>query len=199
MNLTKETVKPAITTSRNTAVQEENFQIPPLTRAWDRAPMIKFLREEKFKEAIEFLRGLPEESKADADTQLLLAVLLTNIGDLSQAEKVCEHLLKLDELNTGAHYLLALCRERAGDRKAAIEHDHAAVRLDAAFAMPHLHIGLLAKHFADVQTAKREFGQALTLLAREHASRILLFGGGFTREALTQFCCAELRTCGANS
>jgi chemotaxis protein methyltransferase CheR len=94
---------------------------------------------------------------------------------------------------------MALCREHAGDRDAAVEHDKAASYLDAAFAMPHLHLGLMAKRSADVETARRELGQALPLLDREDASRILLFGGGFTREALIEFCRLELRACGGGA
>ena len=169
--------------------------VAPPAIAWDRAPAIKLLREERFAEAIELLRGLPPGPKADQDVQLLLAVLLTNRGDLSEAERVCLHLLNLDELNAGAHYLMALCREHAADRDSAKRHDQAAIYLDSAFAMPHLHQGLIAKRSADLETAKRELGHALTLLAREDPARILLFGGGFSREALSEICRAELRAC----
>lgn len=167
--------------------------------AWDRTVAIELLRREKYSEAMELLRALPAESKADPDAQLLIAVLLTNGGDLPEAEKVCRHVLSLDELSAGAHYLIALCREHAGDQVGAVQHDQTAAYLDPAFAMPHLHLGLVAKRSADVETARRELGRALPLLDREDASRILLFGGGFTREALVEFCRAELRACGGAS
>lgn len=177
--------------------------VPPLSAsrppAWDRAVAIELLQREKYSEAMELLCGLPAESKADPDAQLLIAVLLTNGGQLPEAEKVCRHVLNLDELNAGAHYLMALCREHAGDQVGAVRHDQTAAYLDSAFAMPHLHLGLVAKRSADVETARRELGLALPLLDREDASRILLFGGGFTREALVKFCRAELRTCGGSS
>jgi len=169
---------------------------PPVP-AWDRTLAIELLREEKFAQATELMRGLPAESSSDPDAQLLLAVLLTNRGSLSEAEKVCERLLALDELNAGAHYLMALSREHAGDRAAAIEHDRTAVYLDSAFAMPHLHLGLLAKRSGQKDTAKGELTRAMALLAREDASRIFLFGGGFTRETLAEFCRTELLACGA--
>jgi chemotaxis protein methyltransferase CheR len=198
-SLTEEGSKAAIGGSENVVMQATNSHIPLPSPACDRTLAIELLRKERFTEATDLLRALPPESKADPDTQLLLGALLTNSGQLPEAEKVCERLLKLDELNAGAHYLIALCREHAGDRSAAIEHDHAAVYLDSVFAMPHLHIGLIAKRSADVETAKRELGQALTLLAREDASRMLLFGGGFSREALAEFCRTELRACGGGS
>jgi chemotaxis protein methyltransferase CheR len=91
---------------------------------------------------------------------------------------------------------MALCREHAGDRDGAIEHDQAAVYLDSAFAMPHLHMGLVAKRSGNLDTARSELTRAVALLAREDTSRILLFGGGFTREALADLCRTELRGCG---
>ncbi len=45
--------------------------------------------------------------------------------------------------------------------------------------------------------AQQELQQALTLLEREDAARILLFGGGFGRDALAQLCRAELKNAGA--
>jgi chemotaxis protein methyltransferase CheR len=195
-NLTQEKNGPPIGGSGSTSRHSSRSKAAPTVPLWDRAVAIELLRKERFAEAMELLRVLPAESKADPDTQLLLAVLLTNGGDLLEAEKVCLHVLQLDELNAGAHYLMALCREHAGDREAAVEHDEAATYLDSAFAMPHLHLGLVAKRSADAETARRELGRALPLLDQEDASRILLFGGGFTRKALVEFCRAELRACG---
>jgi chemotaxis protein methyltransferase CheR len=195
-DLTQGSAGPTVSAAGGTATQNANSQSSPRTPDGDRTPAIELLRKERFAEAMELLQALPAESQADPDTQLLLAVLLTNRGDLPQAQKVCQQVLELDELNAGAHYLMALCREHAGDRDGAIEHDQAATYLDSAFAMPHLHLGLVAKRAADLQTARRELAHALPLLAREDASRILLFGGGFTRGALVDFCRAQLHACG---
>jgi len=64
--------------------------------------------------------------------------------------------------------------------------------------MPRLHLGLLARRAGDRAAARRELGQALVLLNREDASRLLLFGGGFNREALTALCRSALRHCGGS-
>jgi chemotaxis protein methyltransferase CheR len=122
--------------------------------------------------------------------------LLTHSGNLTAAENVSAQLLAQDELNTGAHYLLALCRESAGDRQGALDHDQAAIYLDPSFAMPRLHLGLMARRAGDWEGAQRELSQALLLLKREDASRLLLFGGGFGREALIGLCRAELDSAG---
>jgi chemotaxis protein methyltransferase CheR len=165
-------------------------------RMWDLGPVLEAVRQERFSEALELIRSLPPDSHEDPDALLLRAVLLTNHGRLDESEEVCSRLLALDELNAGAHYLMALCREHAGDSASAIEHGQAAIYLDASFAMPHLHLGIMARRSGDAATAQHELGQALILLAGEDASRLLLFGGGFSRDTLQQLCRTELRAAG---
>lgn len=155
-----------------------------------------FLRQERFDDALKAISALPQGAAADSDAMLLQAVVRANTGDLSGAEQVCGQLLARDEMRPGAHYLMAVCQERRGDRLSAAEHDQAAIYLEPAFAMPHLHLGLLAKRLGDAATARRELEEARALLGQEEASRILLFGGGFTREALIRFCEAQLERCG---
>jgi chemotaxis protein methyltransferase CheR len=157
---------------------------------------LEFVKQERFADALELLGRLPATSEQDPDVLLLRAALLTHSGDLSAAERASARLLERDELNTGAHYLIALCRESAGDRRGAVEHDQAAIYLDAAFAMPRLHLGLMARRAGDRETARTELSHALVLLKREDASRLLLFGGGFGRDALIALCRAELDSAG---
>jgi hypothetical protein len=52
--------------------------------------------------------------------------------------------------------------------------------------------------------ARAYFGElplehALSLFDREDSARILLFGGGFTRDALVESCRSELRACGGDA
>jgi chemotaxis protein methyltransferase CheR len=172
---------------------------PPAASARpDLAPVIESLQRERFSEALGLWHALPSASVTDPEALLLRAALLTHSGQLATAESVCAELLALDDLNAGAHYLLALCREGAGDRTAAIDHDQVAVYLDPAFAMPRLHMGLLARRAGQRDVARRELGMALPLLQREDASRLLLFGGGFNRDTLAALCRAELSAAGAD-
>ena len=154
------------------------------------------LRAERFGEALELLEDLPEAQTSDPDMQLLRAVLMLNSGAREEAERACREILARDELNAGAHYLFALSREQEGDRKGAMDHDQIAAYLDPAFAMPRLHMGLFSRRAGELAEARRLLERALELLAREDSSRILLFGGGFSRAALEQLCRAELRGCG---
>ena len=59
--------------------------------------------------------------------------------------------------------------------------------------MPQLHLGLLARRAGDLDEARNGLNRALELLRREDTSRLLLFGGGFTRDGLIALCQAELR------
>jgi chemotaxis protein methyltransferase CheR len=119
-------------------------------------------------------------------------VLLTHAGLLTQAEAVCRRLLAIDELSAAAHYVLALCREGTGDLGGAVHHDRIAVYLDPRFAMPRLHLGLLARRAGDLSTMHHELNHAVALFESEGSSRLLLFGGGFGREALVALCHAEM-------
>ncbi|HZP41986.1 MAG TPA: CheR family methyltransferase [Candidatus Binatia bacterium] len=181
-------------TARRPRPPEPPAGAPPAPATLARA--LALLREERFAEAVDAVRALPPALVVDPDAQLLLAVLLTNSGELSEAEEVCRRLLERDELHAGAHYVLALCRQQAGDSRAAVDHDQTAAYLDPGFAMPHVHLGLIARRAGDLVTARRELEQASTLLRYDDPARILLFGGGFTRETLVALCRAELAACG---
>jgi chemotaxis protein methyltransferase CheR len=156
---------------------------------------LDLLRKEQFSDALAVVHSLPVQSARDPDVLLLRAVLLTHSGRLAEADDACRRLLEVDELNAGAHYLLALCSESRGDRQGANEHDQIAAYLDPGFAMARLHQGLLARRAGQADIARRELGQALILLEREDSSRLLLFGGGFAREALIGLCRSELVAC----
>jgi chemotaxis protein methyltransferase CheR len=161
-------------------------------RPWDISLVLRLLREERFTDALGLVEALPPEAVNDPEVLLLRAVLLTHSGRFADAERACERLLSLDHLHAGAHYLLALCREGSGDTSGAVYHDQVAVYLDPGFAMPHVHLGVLGRRTDDRVTARREFEQAIMLLQREDTSRILLFGGGFSRDALVALCRTEL-------
>ncbi len=154
------------------------------------------LRRERFTDALRLIGSLPSEFNRDPDALLLHAILLTNSGRLDASEEVCSRLLALDDLNAAAHHVMALCREHSGDSSGAVEHDQTAIYLDAGFAMPHLHLGMIAKRQGDRRTARRELAQASALLSCEEPSRILLFGGGFSRAALLEFCRAQMASVG---
>ena len=180
----------SLTSAATSAADDRRRRAP---RVWDLAPAVELLREERYDDALALLDELPTESAHNADVLILRAVLLTHRGELAAAESTCREVLVIDELNAGAHYLMALCREGAGDLRGAEDHDLTAGYLDPSFAAPRLHLGLLARRSGDLAAARRHLEQAVVLLEREDASRLLLFGGGFSRDALLDLCRSELR------
>jgi chemotaxis protein methyltransferase CheR len=157
------------------------------------------MKQERFTAALAALGTGPLEDETDTDVLILRAVLLVSSGDSARAEEVCERVLALDELNAEAHYVKALCREHAGDLGSAASQDHYALYLDATFAMPRLHLGLMARRAGDLDAARRELSRAVALLAAEDGPRLLMLGGGFGREALVELARAELRACGGTT
>lgn len=179
--------------SMNGAVAvEAAAPLPPPAVRRDLSQSLELLRHERFAEALATLQEQSPVSSGDPAALLLRAALLTQQGSVADAELVCHELLRLDDLNAGAHYLLALCLEGRGQNQGAIEHDQIAVYLDAGFAMPHLHLGLMARRRHDGDVARHELAQALALLETEDPARLLLFGGGFNRGALLALCRTEL-------
>jgi chemotaxis protein methyltransferase CheR len=176
-------------------VARSNASAPPTARDNVRNA-IELFGDERYEEARALVDGLSPDDAREPGVLLLRAALLTHSGALADAESACLDLLSADELNAGAHYLLALCREGVGDTLGAMEHDHIAAYADPGFAMPRLHLGLLARRAGDRENARRELGHALILLQREEPSRLLLFGGGFGRDALVALCRTEFITCG---
>lgn len=166
----------------------ESAPSPP----WDLRAAITLMQNERYADALATMKELPAAAERDVDVLLLRAVLLTHVGELDQAAQACLDILELDGLNASAQYVLALCHEAAGDLRAAQERDLLATHLDADFAMPHLHLGLLARRRGDAANARRELEHAAMLLQREEPARLLLFGGGFGRSALLSLCRAEL-------
>lgn len=152
----------------------------------------QLFREERFDEAMQTIKHFSTEKNADTDVQILTAIIHINKGELKEAEEICKSILVNDELNAGAHYIVALCCENSGREAESIHHNQASLYLDSNFAMPRLHLGLIYKKMNKLDIAKQELSQAILLLEKEDASRILMFGGGFSRKALIQFCQAEL-------
>lgn len=176
---------------------------PPSRRFHDRKTLdlsvvLDLLHREQFSDALDQVRGLPPDAARDPEAMLLEAVLLASRGDFSDADEVCQRLLQLDELNAGAHYVLALCNAGAGRRDRSVHHDRVAVYLDPGFAMPRLHLGLMLRREGDRKAARVELGHAHSLLEREDAARLLMFGGGFSRNALLALCSTELELTGGD-
>jgi len=152
--------------------------------------------QERFAEVLARLATLPPGLASDRAVVMLRALALTHAGRLGEAETSCRELLAAEPTNAAGHYLLALCRESAGDTAAAADHARQASDLDTTFAMARVQLGLLARRAGRRDAAAKELDQAITLLEREDPARLALFGGGFSRQALIALCRSELTAAG---
>lgn len=173
-------------------VGKGNVWEPLPDRPWKLDQAFELLGEERFVEALEVVDALPAGSHDDAEALLLRAVLLLHSGFFGRAEMACQRLLEREERLDGAHYVLALCREEAGDLAGAIAHDQLAAKINPDFAMPHLHLGLLARREGDLVRMQVAFSEALALLEHCEEATLLLYGGGFHRDTLIALCRAQL-------
>jgi chemotaxis protein methyltransferase CheR len=157
----------------------------------DLSGALALLGKEQYVEALNVVRELPADCELHPKAGLLEAALLVHSGRFDEGIAACLRLLSVDELNAGAYYLIALCREGAGDSEGAMHHHRVAAYIDPTFAMPRVHLGLISRRIGDLATARRELVRARLLLEEEDPARLTLFGGGFTRGALVALCEVE--------
>ena len=122
------------------------------------------------------------------DDALHAAIVALGDGRFADARAAAGRALARDGTDAGAHYVLALCDEHAGDTPAAVSHDEMAIHLDPMFSMPHLHLGVMARTRADAEAARAHMRMARQLLMREDGSRPLFFRGAVDRDALLALC-----------
>ena len=83
---------------------------------WQLASALDLLRRERFDEALDQVRAATaREPKAIPTSCWSKRCCWRRDGQLAAAEEACQRLLLIDGLNAGAHYVLALCREHAGE------------------------------------------------------------------------------------
>lgn len=134
-------------------------------------------------------------ASAAVDTAVDTALSLIENGQLDDGLSLCSRLTTADTpapIQAEAFFIQALALEERGELPAAEWNHQRAAAKDAAFAMPHLRMGLLARRRGELVAARRELGQALILLEGESPERLRRFGGGFERDALLHLCRTEL-------
>jgi chemotaxis protein methyltransferase CheR len=162
--------------------------------AYNRA--IGLLQSDRFAEALDLMTDRLPGVLTGRDA-LLHGVLLVQTGKLAEAAVVARGLVETDGLNPDAHQLLGLCFEGEQAVDEAVAQYRLATYLDPGFALARLRLGQLARRRGEDRAAVADLEVALRLLAGEDAERIMLFGGGFGRMALTILCRSELDACGA--
>jgi chemotaxis protein methyltransferase CheR len=169
---------------------------PPASPPPDLAAIRELLTQERFGEALDQLDRVKPTAAGDREIATLRALVLTHAGRFADARTACRELLAIEPTSAGANYLLALCCDSTGDSEGAAHLAQNAADLDPSFAMPRVHLGLLARRVGAREVASRELTRAIMLLEREAAVRLELYGGGFSRQALLAMCRAELAAIG---
>jgi chemotaxis protein methyltransferase CheR len=174
----------------------DSTTVPVSNPAVDLGEIRELLDQERFAEALARLDRLRAIS-GDPDVAMLRALALVHAGRFADARAACDELLAISSTGAGASYVLALCCDSTGDIAGAARQATLAAELDPSFAMPRVHLGLLARRLGHRELAVRELTRAIALLEREAPARLALYGGGFSRQALLGMCHAELATISA--
>ncbi|MDI6100025.1 CheR family methyltransferase [Actinoplanes sp. NEAU-A12] len=149
--------------------------------------VLGLMRDDRFAEAL---------AAVGPGDVLARGVLLAQLGRLAEARDTALRLLDTGGPQADAHHLLGVCHELDCADQAVGQYRLAAY-LDPEFAMPRLRMGLLARRRGDDRGAADHLEAALQLLITEDDDRLVLFGGGFGRLALSTLCRTELDACGA--
>lgn len=159
-------------------------------------PALKLIAAEQFDQALELLEHLPAALSQSATATLIATTILCGLGRRAESRQAGQRLLDGGHHVAEAHFLIGLSYEHLGDRARAHKSYEESIRAAPRFAMAHLHAGILLRRAGQRQQARSALRQALELLTHEPKERIVLFGGGFQREALMSLCRAELRGLG---
>ncbi len=164
-----------------------------------RAQALELIANEEFGAAAALLGSLGHRTGTDPELALMRGVSLVQQGHIDMAVDLARALLARDHGHADAHHLLALCLECADDASAAMRQWRMCVHLEPGAGLARLHLGRLAQRCGDRDAAHAALSAALLLLPHESPTRLLLFGGGFSRAALLDLCRAELSRCGAGA
>lgn len=178
-------------TEAPSARQDRPASTPPVPERDGFEHALALFSQDRFDASAQALDALPAAVGRTTDAQLLRAMLHVHHGELERAENVAHALLVRDPRCAAAHYVIGLCREGSGDLAAAAHRYTLACGPGHGFALAHLQLGRLARRRGDRQTKRRELERAAALLEHERPQRLLMFGGGFDRQALLALCRSE--------
>lgn len=160
------------------------------------AKVLEWIAAEQFEPALAELAKLPRALAHSPTATLIAATILCGQGRRAESRQAGQRLLDGGHYGAEAHFLLGLSYEQLGDAARAQKSYEEAIRAAPRFAMAHLRAGILLRRAGQRAPARRALRLALELLVQEQKERIILFGGGFQREALVSLCRAELRGLG---
>jgi chemotaxis protein methyltransferase CheR len=125
-------------------------------------------------------------AKIDSKTFSLLTRALADQGKLRDALLWCERWVEAEKLDAGAHYLRAIVLQELGDIDHARSSLQRAIYIDPEFVLAHFALGNLARARGKLVEARKNFGNALSLLRRLPVHEVLPESDGLTAGRLTE-------------
>lgn len=144
-------------------------------------------------------RARPSERPAarggnDGEVSIAAARRLANLGQWTQANHVCQQLLKASPLDAEAHYLMALVDEHRGHHPEAIEAFKRALYSDRDFALAHYHLGMAWARTGRPVEAVRALRSAVALVSSATETDGVRAGEGLTAGELLALTKQVLKT-----
>ena len=121
-----------------------------------------------------------------AETLMLGARSLANIGRFSEAREFCEAAIAADRLSAQGHYLLSIILEQLGELAAAANSLKNVLFIDQDHLLAYFALGNLSRQAGDAAGSERNFANALQLLERRDAHEVLPEAEGMTAGHLAQ-------------
>jgi chemotaxis protein methyltransferase CheR len=103
---------------------------------------MKLIHEGKWKDALNDIKDY-KKLKSDAFILNAKATVLANLGNLSDAIKLCEESIKIDPINVQTHFILAMSLVELNEVKSAEEELRKVIFLDKTYVQAHFQLGLL--------------------------------------------------------
>jgi len=121
-----------------------------------------------------------------AETLILGARALANVGRFSEARELCEQAIAADRLSAQSHYLLSIILEQQGELAAAATSLKNVLFIDQEYLLAYFALGNLSRQGGDESGSQRNFANALQLLERRDPREVLPEAEGMTAGHLVQ-------------
>lgn len=163
----------------------------------EESEILQLIHQERFDDAL--VRVGAGEVDERSERWLLRAVILTNLGQTEEATRAARARLQQLPACPFAHFLLGVCSEASRRLDEAQQLYERAAGLAPTFALARLRAGMLARRAGQHARARRALQAALDVFPHQAARTQVLYGGGFTREAMAALCRAELSALGGRA
>jgi chemotaxis protein methyltransferase CheR len=139
-----------------------------------------------YAEAADRVRSALLSGPLPAETLILGARSLANLGRFPEAREFCEHAIAADRLSAQSHYLLSIILEQQGEVAAAANVLKKVLFIDQDYLLAYFALGNLSRQAGDALESERNFSNALQLLERRDPHEVLPEAEGMTAGHLAQ-------------